>query len=399
MAFKVNSISLENGLNVLHCHMPTNDISLIYGINAGSLYENANQAGLAHLAEHILFKGTYRRKNREEIYNERLCLSSDFFCHTSFKKIELGMRILKENFEQSLEFTEDILLRSMFTAEDITKEKEIVLDEMRIRKDVCLIYDEFFKILYEGHPYSRPIVGYENTILNLNVDEIKKFYQQHYVPSNMVLIVTGDIGLDDLKKSLEKVFTGKLNFSVPELKEIKLPANYKREIIIKKERENSEILVGKLLKKVNISEANILEYVLSKNVSNALLNKYSTSYNRNCSLNECLIKIYASCKKEHNKFVKDVIKYNITNTKNGNFLDEDIENIKKQIANSFTLYSQSSMYIAKYILKCWPNQCNNFDWLNTYVDSINAITKEGVLKEAQKHLSIDDLTTLIIGDF
>jgi len=400
MSLNINRFFLENGLEVLHCKMPTNDISLVYAINAGSLYEDANQAGLAHLVEHVLFKGTYKRKNREEIYAEKTSFGTDIFCHTGWKNVELGMRVLKENFENILEFTEDILLNSIFTNNDIETEKNIVLDEMRIGQDNNFLAYEFYKTLFEGHPYARPIIGYENTVLNLNVDEVKKFYQHHYVPSNIDLVVAGDIGINYLKNCLERTFKGIVEFPKPELKKLKTPKNKKREIIFSKERENSEFFMGKILPKITETyETTILSSILSKKIDSNLLDKYSTSYFRSFSLGNKLMYACASCKKEYNKFVRDVIKNNITRIKNKDFTTEDIEVVIKRTNNSFILNSQSSMYIAKTILNCWPNKLHNLNWLNTYGENISKITRDDVIKVAKKYLSIDDLTTVILGDF
>ena len=136
----IELIKKENGLKIIACSMPSmRSVSTVIGIAAGSVYEKKEQRGISHFIEHMLFKGTQKRKNTLEISQCIEQLGGEINASTSEEYTFLYSKVLNKNFASAFEVMVDILNHSFFREEDIMQETRAVLQDILDRYE-CGIY-------------------------------------------------------------------------------------------------------------------------------------------------------------------------------------------------------------------------------------------------------------------
>jgi predicted Zn-dependent peptidase len=207
MSLKPEYHTLANGIRLVHMAVQSPVAHLGLFINTGTRDEPGGKDGLAHFIEHMIFKGTRKRKayhvlNRLESVGGELnaFTTKEYTClHTSF---------LHTWYPRASELLSDIILNSVFPDKEIVKEKDIVIEEINSYKDTPseLIYDEFESALYREHPMGRPILGEPDKVRGFSRDDILGFYRDQYIPGKMVICSVGAIGFPKLITYLDRDF-------------------------------------------------------------------------------------------------------------------------------------------------------------------------------------------------
>ncbi len=202
---------LSNGLTIVTDAVPyVQSITLGIQIDAGSRDDTDQCQGLAHFIEHALFKGTGRRSYIDIARNiEKNGGYLDAF--TTKEQTCIYLRCLAEHLEPSFDLLSDLVCDPVFPPEEITKEKEVVIEEISSVNDTPeeLIFEEFDLRSFPGHPLGRPILGTEESVTNFTDKNLKNFMRDHYVPQKMILTATGKVHHDEIMRLSEK-FLGKL---------------------------------------------------------------------------------------------------------------------------------------------------------------------------------------------
>jgi len=404
MQYEIKKKQFENGANLFYLQTPSDDISLIANINAGSLYENDFNNGISHLVEHCIFKGTPRRPSRDFIYNEIRLLGGKIYCHTEVSSIPLGFRVILEDFEHTLDLTSDLLYNSNMDDKEVEKEKEIVLSEIRERSDNPYIYlwDKFNEELFKGSLYSKPIIGYEEIVKNLNTGEVKEFYKKMFTPANTNVFVVGPI---DYKEAEEKIYEyfGKINggehHPVPDI----IPKGNPGNMILKKELENINLMMGNLVFPSTIEEKyalDVLTTTLSRSISDKILNQEPisydrwTAYHRGKSFGE--IKSYATSKpKDYNK-MRALIEEEFLKYSRGDIPESYITNSIESEKKGFILGYTTTMAKAKLVIDYWS--LGNVEEVNHYIKNLNNLTFEQVIELSKKYINLEDMLYVSLGN-
>lgn len=208
------SCLLPNGLRIVH--LPTDSpVSYCgYAINAGTRDEDTGEFGLAHFVEHMLFKGTRKRKSWH-ILNRMENVGGELNAYTTKEETFLYSIFMEEHYNRAFELLTDLVINSQFPAVEIEKEVDVILDEINSYKDnpAELIYDEFENYLFKGHTLGHHILGEEQSLLSFNTASGESFIRRYYVPSNMVFFSMGKKPLDKIVKLAEKAFS---SFNFPQ---------------------------------------------------------------------------------------------------------------------------------------------------------------------------------------
>lgn len=159
---------------------------------AGTRYEAAGHPGLAHLAEHLLFKGTVKRR-AWHINNRLERLGGELNAFTSKEEMTVQATVLHEDLPRALDLLADLAFHSQVPAHELEKEKTVVADEIRSYKDspAELIYDEFEEDVFGTSPLARNILGNLRSLQGISRQDLLDFYAQRFRPQNMVLSVVG----------------------------------------------------------------------------------------------------------------------------------------------------------------------------------------------------------------
>lgn len=199
--------TLSNGLRIIY---KPDKMAVCYcgmAINAGSRDENDDQQGLAHFAEHMLFKGTVKKRSGH-IINRLENVGGELNAFTSKEETVVYAGVLKEHLEKAVELIGDIVFHSTFPEKEFEKERVIILDEIQSYNDSPseLIYDEFEEILFKHHSIGHNILGSPELLEKYSNQDALNFVKSNYHPSQMVFFVLGDVHFSKLIRWAEKYF-------------------------------------------------------------------------------------------------------------------------------------------------------------------------------------------------
>jgi zinc protease len=201
--------TLDNGLRVILDENHSSPVgALQLWVKAGSADESDEEAGICHFIEHMLFKGTERRKTR--IAGEIESLGGTFNAYTSYDQTVYHIVIASRYIDAGLDVLADAAMHSVFDPAEIDREREVILEEIRMGQDSPgrAISKQTMSVLFQAHPYRRPIIGYERTIKAMTRDQIVSFFRKWYVPKRMTFIVSGDIDPDRMGNKVKEAFGG-----------------------------------------------------------------------------------------------------------------------------------------------------------------------------------------------
>ncbi len=200
-----NTITLANGLRIIHRPTDSPIVYCGYQIAAGSRNESVGQEGLAHFCEHMSFKGTSRRTAMQVIN----CLESvggELNAFTNKDSTVYYSAIQKEHIGRAVSLLTDIVFSSTYPQSEIKKEVDVICDEIESYNDspAELIYDEFDNIIFAGHPLGHNILGSRENVRSFTTADAKAFTARYYVPGNAIFFCYGDIDFKRLCRLVER---------------------------------------------------------------------------------------------------------------------------------------------------------------------------------------------------
>ncbi len=199
---------LDNGVRLVTERIPTlKSVTVGIWINTGSRDEAPAQAGYSHFIEHMFFKGTTTR-SATDISREIDALGGEMNAFTTRETTTLYVKVLDQHLPQALDLLSDLFLRSRFGRKEIEKEKQVVLEEIRMVQDdpEDLVQELHAKLIMGRHPLSRPILGRESTIAKITRRHLLEYIDAHYRPEEIVVAVAGNFHQDLLEKTMDRTF-------------------------------------------------------------------------------------------------------------------------------------------------------------------------------------------------
>lgn len=199
---------LENGIRLVTERIPTlKSVTVGIWVNAGSRDEDPAQAGYAHFIEHMLFKGTTTR-SATDISREIDALGGEMNAFTTRETTTYYVKVLDQHLTKALDLLADLFLRSRFGKKEIEKEKQVILEEIRMVQDdpEDLVQELHAKLVMGRHPLSRPILGRESTIVRISRTALLEYINTHYRPEEIVLAVAGNFDQQQLEKTMARTF-------------------------------------------------------------------------------------------------------------------------------------------------------------------------------------------------
>lgn len=207
--FEPDSFTLDNGMQVVvveNHRVPVVTHMVWYRVGAAD--EGPGETGVAHLLEHLMFKGTPRFPDGEfSTIVARNGGQENAF--TSYDYTGYYQTVARDRLELVMEMEADRMTNLVLSDKDVETERQVVLEERRSRTDNnpgALLNEQVNAALYLNHPYRRPIIGWEHEIRSLDRDAIIGFYERWYAPNNAVLVVAGDITADELRPLATKYY-------------------------------------------------------------------------------------------------------------------------------------------------------------------------------------------------
>ncbi|WP_409151898.1 M16 family metallopeptidase [Sphingobacterium sp. BS-2] len=198
---------LDNGLRVLFQPHSSSITHICLIVDAGSRHEEFGKFGTAHFIEHLLFKRTERRSTNQ-ILNRLESVGGDLNAYTTKEYTCIHASFLNPYLERALDLFEDILFHSVFPEEEMDKEKEVILDEMASYLDSPeeSIMDDFEDQVFKNTGLGHNILGLEDDLKAIEQDDIKRFIDQHYDASKIVIAISGNYSDKKVLKIADKCF-------------------------------------------------------------------------------------------------------------------------------------------------------------------------------------------------
>ncbi|RKG70926.1 M16 family metallopeptidase [Corallococcus terminator] len=202
--------ALPNGLTVVFEEQHAAKVAAFQvWVKAGSADERPDQAGLAHLHEHMLFKGTERR-GPGEIARDIEAHGGEINAWTSFDQTVYHIVIASQFARTGLDILGDAVRRSAFDKDELAREIEVVCEEIKRSFDSPSrrASRALFSTAFQTHPYRLPVIGTEESVRGFTREKVLEFYHRHYTPKNLVLSVAGDLRESELREWVEEIFGG-----------------------------------------------------------------------------------------------------------------------------------------------------------------------------------------------
>lgn len=201
---------LPDGLRIVTHAMPhLETVSLGVWSGSGARHETAAQNGLAHLMEHMAFKGTTRR-SAFDIAQEIEAVGGDINAATSLESTAFYTRMLKDDIDLAMDILSDILQNPTFDHDELEREKGVIAQEIGSARDMPddLVFELFQQAAFPDQPLGRSILGTERTLSTFDSSSLEQFRRTHYTQAGLVLGATGAIDHDRLVDTAEKAFRG-----------------------------------------------------------------------------------------------------------------------------------------------------------------------------------------------
>ena len=174
-------------------------------IDAGTRNEQPSEQGMAHFCEHIMFKGTQKRR-AWHILNRMEAVGGDLNAYTNKEETVVYAAFMKEHLARATELIADVVFNSTYPQHEIDKEAEVIVEEIESYNDTPseLIFDEFEDIIFKGHPLGHDILGTKEKVRSFRTEDAIQFTQRLYRPERMVFFVFGNYAFERVKKTAEK---------------------------------------------------------------------------------------------------------------------------------------------------------------------------------------------------
>ena len=201
---------LDNGVRVLTETIPSvHSVAVGAWVDAGSRDESAAENGITHFIEHMVFKGTRRRRGHH--INQRMESVGGYLnAFTTKEHTCFYARGLSEHLGRALETVVDLVAEPTLPEREIEKEKDVVVEEIKMYEDAPEdhVFDYYEAALYPGHPLGRPVIGTPETVRSFSRADLEGYIGRHYVPDRLVVSVAGRVRHDEAVGHVERLLDG-----------------------------------------------------------------------------------------------------------------------------------------------------------------------------------------------
>lgn len=204
-------VTLDNGLRLVTATMPhTRSVAISFFIGSGSRYESDEQAGISHFIEHMCFKGTAKRPTSADVCTVIEGVGGMLNAGTDKELTIYWCKVAQPHFHSALDVLADILLNSTFGPSEIEKERQVIIEEIKMSLDfpaqrVSMLIDE---LLWPGHALGRDIAGSRESVAAITRDMMLDYLSRQYQPGNTVLAIAGDIQYEEVVADVSRAMAG-----------------------------------------------------------------------------------------------------------------------------------------------------------------------------------------------
>lgn len=398
--------TLNNGLRIITAERPqTETVSLGIWVNTGSAYESKEINGISHFVEHMVFKGSEKR-NSVQISEEIENVGGQNNAYTSKEFTAFYAKMLKNDVELALDVIADFVLNPTFPVDEMVKEKEVVVQEIKQSFDTPddVVFDYFQECAFPDQPLGRTILGPKENVRSFTPEVLRSYMKTNYAANNTVVVAVGNIKHENFVNMVKSRMNGyqeKTSFTTEP--QIYQGGFYKEN----RQIEQAHVLLG--FKGVEYKNPlyypiSIFSTIFGGGMSSRLFQEirekrglvYSVYSYHSAQTSNGLFGIYAGTSANQLNTLLPVIADEIKKIINENVTDKELNRAKVQLKASMLMALESSSSSAEVIARQMLLH-NRVIPTDEIVEKIENVTKEDILKAAQTLFSSNPTYTLL-GD-
>lgn len=399
-------VTLDNGIRCVHRYTPRAVAYMSLTIGAGTRDESTDQHGVAHLVEHLMFKGTARRK--AYYINSALdSVGGELNAFTSKEETVLHATCLTQNVFKGADLLCDMAFNSTFASSDVEKEREVIIDEINSYKDSPseLIFDEFEELLFAGSSLGRNILGDKKNLKRITDLDLKRFCADNYATDRIVFTLSSSLSFKKFESLCHRVFDGVERRNSALTRTSPKPVQL-FDIQRNKRSHQTHVVIGGYAPSV-FDESRLPAALLFNALGgpsalsrmNLLLReKHALTYNAEASFSPFtdsgLFTLYFSCEARKVERAENLLRGELTRFSSSPLSASELNKYRRQLIGQLLIANDnnesSMMAVAKGILLY--GECELTDAI---VDRIHSITCEQVHAVAQRLFAPDNLNRLI----
>ena len=344
----------QNGVRIVSEHIPhTRSISLGIWVDAGSRYEQPEENGITHFIEHMLFKGT-KTRTAKQIAESFDRIGGEVNAFTSKEHTCYYAKVLDHHAHIALDILSDMFFNSAFNAEEIEREKQVVLEEIYMSEDDAAddVHEKLWEIMYPNDALGLPILGSEETLMTFTEEKIRHYMAKHYGPQNVVISVAGNI-TEEILQEIETQFGQYEASLLAEKPELTYPPFMPGEFI--KERDTEQAHVAISFPAINVKDSKMYSFValnniIGGNMSSRLFQEvreerglaYTIYSYHTCYVDVGAFTIYGSASKQNLSAMQHTIDATLLDLVAGGITEQELKDAKDQLKGSFVLGLEGS---------------------------------------------------------
>ncbi len=400
---------LPNGLVVITEPMEhVRSVSVGIWVRTGSRAEPSELNGVAHFIEHMVFKGTERR-TAEEIAQSVDSLGGMLDAFTSKEMICFNAKVLDQHLPVAFDVLSDLVRRPLFAEEDIVKEKQVVLEELKMDQDNpdYLVHELFTQEFWRGHPLGQPIIGTRETVKAFSRGAILHCYRRWFAPSNIVVTAAGHLQHRQLTDLVSREF-GDLPAGTPATPQRVPQPRARIQMQTKRELEQVHICLGVPaypLAHERRFAAGALNNVLGGSISSRLFQNirekqglaYAVFSEISPYRDAGMLSIYAGTGLESTEQVVRLVLAEFRSLKEQPVSEEELRRAKDHLKGSLMLSLESSSSRMSHLAR-QELYFDRFFSLDELLHSIESVTREEIHAVAREFFRPEQIAVTVLGN-
>lgn len=401
--------TLPNGIKVITESMPhVRSVSVGVWISSGSRRETAEENGISHFIEHMLFKGTANR-SAEDIARSVDSIGGNLDAFTAKEMVCFNTKVLDEHLPVAMDVLSDLVLNPCFREEDIEKEKGVILEEIKMDADSpdYLVHEIFSSNFWKDHPLGKPILGTRETVKRFNRAMVQDYYGSVYTPSNLLITAAGNLDHERLVNLTRERFEA-LPALPPEPQQA-APATHAR-ISLKSKKDLEQVHVCLGVPSYPIPHEDrftcyVLNTILGGGMSSRLFQNirerqglaYAVFSELNPYSDTGCLSVYAGTSLESAKNVVESVLKEFTDLKQHPAPAEEVRRAKDHLKGSLMLSLESTSSRMSNLAR-QEMHFRRFFSLDELAESIEQVTAEDVQRVAQTFFDQKNVALTVLGN-
>ncbi|MFC4798227.1 M16 family metallopeptidase [Neobacillus sp. GCM10023253] len=385
----INKYTCQNGARIVLEQIPTvRSVAIGIWIGTGSRDENPETNGISHFLEHMFFKGT-TTKTAKEIAESFDSIGGQVNAFTSKEYTCYYAKVLDTHSKFALDVLADMFFNSTFVEEELKKEKNVVLEEIKMYEDTPddIVHDLLSRAVYEDHPLGYPILGTEETLNSFTGNTLKEYIHERYTPENVVISIAGNVS-ESFIQEVEAYFGSYQGGSTTVQENV--PVFHANRISRKKETEQAHLCIG--FKGLKVGHEDIyslitLNNILGGSMSSRLFQEvreqrglaYSVFSYHSAYQDSGIVTIYGGTGAKQLNVLFDTVQETLDKLKQTGITEKELTNSKEQLKGSLMLSLESTN---SRMSRNGKNELllKRHRSLDEIIEQIDAVTKESVDK-------------------